>query len=542
MALAFFLLAARSLLILVGLLPGDWAPAFGFRAGLVDLAIPALVLVGIAWRYAGRLLHARHPLNSGRAAAQVLYPSDEIADLKEKMLGSSASAFALAGFDGALFYTNPAFIKIWGFPGEEQVVGKSISELWQWPDEERSLVDQVRDNGSWTGEVTATGFNGALFSAYLGASLLPDRAGKPVCIAISVVDLTPHAKVEAKLRKAYSEIERELDRQQIENAQFHELLQQEFEERKRAEEALLDSEKRLRSIVQNAGDAIILFDSDETIIFWNQAAEMLFGFKALEITGEAFSSIITQQTHHIYQQEKDRVIVSGKTDPVGKIINVMGLKKDGSEMPLELSLSSWKTSEGIFFTAIGRDVTERKLAEDRLEFMATHDILTGLPNRTLFLDRLSHAIAQASRNRSMLAVVLLDLDGFKHINDTWGHARGDQVLQVIGSRLENTLRKSDTIARLGGDEFTVIIENVNHIDDVSIIAEKISSALSVPIEIDGQEHRVTASIGISLYPKDGEDHENLLMKADMAMYFIKERGKNNHHFYSASLSTHASGN
>jgi diguanylate cyclase (GGDEF)-like protein len=183
-----------------------------------------------------------------------------------------------------------------------------------------------------------------------------------------------------------------------------------------------------------------------------------------------------------------------------------------------------------------RYAIERKRLEDSLQYLATHDFLTGLPNRRLFEDRMAHAIERAQRDHMggeekwKLAVVLLDLDNFKSVNDTLGHAQGDLLLQVVAEHLQKSIRKADTLARMGGDEFTFIFENVTGMEDEVILARKIQAVFQQPFQTGGHILEVTASIGISLYPFDGEDAESLLKHADIAMYLAK-RARNQARFY-----------
>jgi diguanylate cyclase (GGDEF)-like protein len=183
-----------------------------------------------------------------------------------------------------------------------------------------------------------------------------------------------------------------------------------------------------------------------------------------------------------------------------------------------------------------RYAIERKRLEDSLQYLATHDFLTGLPNRRLFEDRMAHAIERAQRDHMggeekwKLAVVLLDLDNFKSVNDTLGHAQGDLLLQVVAEHLQKSIRKADTLARMGGDEFTFIFENVTGTEDEEILARKIQAVFQQPFQTGGHILEVTASIGISLYPFDGEDAESLLKHADIAMYLAK-RARNQARFY-----------
>ena len=171
--------------------------------------------------------------------------------------------------------------------------------------------------------------------------------------------------------------------------------------------------------------------------------------------------------------------------------------------------------------------------------MATHDALTGLPNRLMFSQLLNQAIQSAKRNKRQLAVFFIDLDRFKIINDTLGHEAGDQLLQEIAKRFRQALRAVDVVGRLGGDEFVILIEEFNDMTQVAKVAHKILSAAMKPMVIMGEECRVTASIGISVYPQDGQDEQSLMKNADIAMYFAKEEGKNNYQFYSKDIKSHS---
>ncbi len=184
------------------------------------------------------------------------------------------------------------------------------------------------------------------------------------------------------------------------------------------------------------------------------------------------------------------------------------------------------------YEASQRELTERKWAEEALVRMATHDPLTGLPNRRLFNDRLNLELAHARRNQRKLAVMLLDLDHFKDVNDTLGHSMGDKLLQVVGQRLLGLLRKSDTVARMGGDEFTLLLPEIAQAEDATQIAHKILGAFRKPFEFNDHEVRITTSIGIAIYPDDGEDADTLIKNADIAMYRAKDQGRDNYQRYS----------
>ena len=187
------------------------------------------------------------------------------------------------------------------------------------------------------------------------------------------------------------------------------------------------------------------------------------------------------------------------------------------------------------FRGVGHDITERKLAEKRIQYLATHDALTDLPNRLMFSQLLNHTIQSARRFKRQFALFFIDLDRFKVINDTLGHEAGDQLLQEIAKTFKRVLREIDVIARLGGDEFVILIEEVSDLTDVTGVAQRILSAAMKPLVLMGQECRITASIGISMYPKDAQDEQSLMKNADLAMYLAKEEGKNNYQFYSQKM-------
>ena len=181
---------------------------------------------------------------------------------------------------------------------------------------------------------------------------------------------------------------------------------------------------------------------------------------------------------------------------------------------------------------MAEDISERKRAEEQLTQLAHYDVLTGLPNRMLFFDRLEHALAEAKRNHSWAAVMFVDLDRFKHINDTLGHAAGDDLLQQVAERLKDSVRASDTVGRLGGDEFAIVLSNLATALDADAPARKIVARFNEPFRLNQAEHVITASIGIALFPDDSTDQNALIKNADIAMYRAKEEGRNAYKFFS----------
>src|SRR4030042_2954719 len=210
-----------------------------------------------------------------------------------------------------------------------------------------------------------------------------------------------------------------------------------------------------------------------------------------------------------------------------------GIKKDKKQIFLEASVSPSRDNEGkiIGFRSIARDVTEHRQFERKLAEMATHDSLTGLPNRILLGDRFTVALALSRRTRSRLAVLMLDLDRFKAVNDSMGHDVGDKLLKAVGKRLEVTMRKSDTVARIGGDEFVLLLPQIPHEDGAAKFAQRILDAFREPFVFNGYRPAITTSIGIAVYPEGGKDLQRLVENADTAMYRAKEQGRDNYRFY-----------
>jgi len=292
-------------------------------------------------------------------------------------------------------------------------------------------------------------------------------------------------------------------------------------------------------MIEQTHDSVISTDLDGTIISFNHGSEVLLGYKAQEIIGKHITLIYLEEDYEILGKNIEILMKEGEHN-----IEVRLVKKSREVVDTDLSLSILKDAEGKPSGMVGyaQDITSRKEAKEqlvnekeKLAYQAHHDILTGLPNRILFNDRLLQSIEKAKRKNSKLALLFIDLDHFKEINDSLGHDIGDQVLQEVALKLRKTIRYEDTIARLGGDEFTVILEELNEASDTSLIAHKILKVLSEPITINSNNLYVSSSIGISIYPDDGEGTQNLIKYADSAMYKAKEEGRNNFQFYSVEM-------
>jgi diguanylate cyclase (GGDEF)-like protein/PAS domain S-box-containing protein len=292
-------------------------------------------------------------------------------------------------------------------------------------------------------------------------------------------------------------------------------------------QTLRESENRFRSVVETANDAIVLMGHGGEIVSWNGSAETIFGYTEAQIVHQPVSALFpaTYSQHLLQTNGCDPLIASGVLRLGSRAAELTGIRKDGTEFPLEISLSSWETAEGVFYSGIIRDVTERKSFEDQLTHQALHDPLTKLGNRLLFRDRVEHAIARTVRKRAPIAVLFLDLDNFKSVNDSLGHAAGDELLISVTERLQSCLRSSDTPARFGGDEFAILLEDLEHVSQASFIAERIRTVLCDPFSIAGTEVFIGSSIGIAVSVDGRETPEELLRNADVAMYMSKRNGK-----------------
>jgi diguanylate cyclase (GGDEF)-like protein/PAS domain S-box-containing protein len=302
----------------------------------------------------------------------------------------------------------------------------------------------------------------------------------------------------------------------------------------RMTEALRKSEAQFRAVADHANDAIVSADDRGRIVAWNRSASNIFGYGENESLGQPLSILVAEHAWQAHDDALTRVASGEDHGSFGETLELVGRRKSGREFPLELSLSTWTEGGRRFYTGIMRDITERKRVQERLDYMATHDALTGLPNRTLFADRLEQALTRPAWNKRLVAVMFLDLDRFKAINDTMGHDAGDLLLTTVATRLKAAVRDGDTVARQGGDEFTIILIDMAQMDDVALVAQKILTAMTEPFDLHGAQVPVTFSIGIACYPVDGTDAATLLKHADTALYRAKARGRNTYQLYSVA--------
>ncbi|MCP4596600.1 EAL domain-containing protein [Neptuniibacter sp.] len=290
-------------------------------------------------------------------------------------------------------------------------------------------------------------------------------------------------------------------------------------------------------VFEHTSDAVMITDQNRNIIAINKAYADITGYSEDEVLNQdAGFSKSGQHSAEFYQEMNEALLQTGSWEG-----EIWDRRKDGEIYPKRLSITSVYNSRGalLYYVGVFSDISHIKSTEDQLRHLALHDSLTGLPNRLSFNQKLDHAIKHADRIQQNVAVLFLDLDRFKTINDSLGHPVGDSLLNEVATRLKSCLRNDDTIARLGGDEFTIIMEEIRIPEDAAKVAEKITEALSAPVEIEGHQFYITTSIGISLYPEDGESVTDLVKNADAAMYRAKEAGRNCYEFYSSELAATA---
>jgi len=301
-------------------------------------------------------------------------------------------------------------------------------------------------------------------------------------------------------------------------------------ERVRMEEALKQSEERYRTILAEIEEGYYEVDLAGNIKFVNRAACRQFGYTEQELIGSNYRVYVPKEDVKGVYRAWNKVYKTGQ--PL-KSYPFATVRKDGTQIFVENSVSPLRDKSGkiMGFRAVSRDVTQRKQFEQKLTDMATHDSLTGLPNRSLLSDRLTIGLALSRRSGNRLAVLMLDLDKFKVINDTMGHSVGDELLKAVAERLTSVTRKSDTISRIGGDEFVLVLPQISGPNDAAKLAQRILDMFQEPLVFDGHRLKITMSIGIAVYPDDGKEIEVLLKNADNAMYQAKDNGRDTCRFY-----------
>lgn len=342
------------------------------------------------------------------------------------------------------------------------------------------------------------------------------------------------------LRKPYS---REELLKTVENALQQSRLQA---ENQRIASRLRRSERMYRHLVDSSPDIIYTLDTQGCITFINDRVQHLLGYRRDQLIGKHYSTVVhegdMERANYIFNEGRNAFGQSRSVE-----LRLKALHADAAPRTFSIALglihmdvdeggadvADGKSHTGTY--CVARDITDRKRADEQIAYQAYHDILTELPNRALFKDRLGLALLQAKRNDTGLAVMFIDLDRFKVVNDTMGHGAGDFLLQQVALRLRGCLRRCDTLSRIGGDEFTAVLPELINRHDAERIAQKFVDCLHEPFLIHGQPVHVSASIGVALYPVDGTGQEELVRNADVAMYHMKSKGKNGYAFFQPEL-------
>lgn len=291
--------------------------------------------------------------------------------------------------------------------------------------------------------------------------------------------------------------------------------------------------KRLSRVVEQTDDVVIITDNQGIVVYVNPSFVKHTGYTSEEAVGKNLGFIQSGLHNKEFYDNLWKTISAGNSFR-DIFIN---RKKNQDTYYEEKTITPIKNEEGEiqYFVSTGKDISDRIESQERLHYLATHDALTDLPNKLTIVDRLSHAIKQGARTNRQIAVLFLDLDHFKHINDSFGHSIGDMLLQQVSSRLSEAVRKGDTVGRFGGDEFVIIMEDLKSIDDIAIVCKKILEAIAQPIMIKKYEILTHTSIGVSVFPDDADNSDSLLTNADIAMYRAKSRGGNIYQLYTPDM-------
>ncbi|WP_334189153.1 putative bifunctional diguanylate cyclase/phosphodiesterase [Noviherbaspirillum sp.] len=314
---------------------------------------------------------------------------------------------------------------------------------------------------------------------------------------------------------------------------------QDITQRKEAEHALHEAERRFRTIFENAVEGIFQSTPEKGYLAVNPALANMYGYDG---PAEMITHLRDIQ-HQLYVDPQRRAEFLRLMDEQGSVTNFESQVYHRSGKILWISENARTVRNNdqdiLFFEGTVIDITDRKINEDRIQHQATHDALTGLPNRNLLVDRLEQSMLLATRNREQAAVVLIDLDQFKFVNDSLGHQAGDELLKIIARRLASCIRATDTVARQGGDEFVIVLSGIKQSDALADTLRRIVAAIAEPLTVSGFEMQVTCSVGVSLYPQDGANAQALLRNADAAMYKAKDLGRDTVEYFSAEMNSHA---
>jgi diguanylate cyclase (GGDEF)-like protein/PAS domain S-box-containing protein len=391
--------------------------------------------------------------------------------------------------DGYIIGWNRGAEALFGYT-QTEIIGKNILALYADTDKDDPLFNAFLENGSHEMSVRRRKKSGEIFWASVSLSIARDEAGNPSGLIGYVVDISERLAAEEKLH-------------------LH------------------------AKIFECNSEAVIVTDSEQRIISANQAFSLITGYTEREALGKSPEILNSDPEHRLLGEEIYQCVASD-----GQWSGELQFKrKNGDAFPVGASISSVRDLHGTLghYFLVFSDISERKEAERQIYRLAYYDPLTGLPNRALFYSLLEQALAEAHRSRTHGAVLFLDLNRFKNINDSFGHTPADTILREVGRRLSDTLRNQDVVSRIGGDEFVIALPNISRREHAGHVAQKLLAALAEPFFVEHHEVLLSASIGISIFPEDGRNTETLLKNADVAMYRAKKLGSSTHVFYSHEM-------
>ena len=363
----------------------------------------------------------------------------------------------------------------------------------------------------------------------LSVTKMVTAGGELDCFVLIVKDIDARKQAEASLAALRHDLEQRIEERTAELHIANEMLSYSVAQQVRFQQALVKHQTELSAVIENANDAYVCIDAAGVISAWNQKAQDVFGWSAMEAIGCRLDQlIIPTHLRAAHRAGMQRYLASGSSTLLNQRVELPAIRRDGSEVPMEVRIQVLDIGGTKIFSAFLHDISERKQIEQAREREAMHDPLTGLPNRRALFEMLPQALARSDRNGTALVLFFLDLDGFKEVNDTWGHEAGDRVLQEVARRLSEGRRKIDSVARLAGDEFTVVLEGLATGGRQSAveIAETLLASLCQPFLIGKNLVRMSASIGVAFrLPGAHVSADELLKIADTAMYEAKHAGK-----------------
>jgi diguanylate cyclase (GGDEF)-like protein/PAS domain S-box-containing protein len=417
---------------------------------------------------------------------------------------------ALVSPSGGWLSTNAELSRMLGYSPEE--LQRLTFQQLTWPadlDLDLDLLQQLRNGelAQYQLEKRYIRKDGAIVWANLDVSAKYNANGEIEYFISVIKDITAQKEAEGALSALHADLEARVAARTLE---------------------LHERELELRSVIENANDAYIGLDQRGVVTVWNRAAEQTFGYTALEAIGEPLDDLIIPPAMvDAHRNGMTRYVTTGVSTVLGKRLELPAVRKDGSPLIVEVRMSALELHGQKMFSAFLHDISERKEAEARREYESRHDMLTSLLNRRALLETLPIAQSRATRTGKSMALLFIDLDGFKAVNDDLGHDAGDTVLRAVAARLQEVVRKTDSVFRLAGDEFTVLLESMSDtFDDARQVANKIIAEVGRPVIVDGASAGVGASIGVAVFTPSGKaSADDLIKEADRQMYAAKRAGK-----------------